>query len=413
MRELPFDRTGNVIVLVALAFPVLVGAGGLMMDTVHLALVQRQLQRVADSAALAGALARAQEASSSAAANSSIARDNLVTLSGPPVVEHPPTSGAYAGNPAAVRVSIRSSVAQAFSGMFRRRPAELQAQATAAQMTNGSFCVLALEPSAAAGITMQGNAHVKMDCGFATNSKGSPAVSTGGSSNVDITHVSAVGGLRSSVNYASHTVLLPHSIPQRDPYRSLPAPVLPTCQSRLRVQPNTVVNVGNPTGAACYRGMDLKGAVNFAPGVYYIDGGSLSIGSQASVSGNGVTFVLSSATAASNPSSIATLDMNGGATVQLTASTSGVYAGVLFYQDRRALPGTTNSVNGNSLSALQGGIYFASQDLSFSGKSGMTTDCIQIVSRRVTFTGNTSINNVCPSNSGAKSFTGTRVFLVE
>jgi hypothetical protein len=383
------------------------------MDTVQLTLTQRQLQRQADSAALAGALAKAQGASVSSAANSSITRDSLVALSATPIIENAPTTGPYAGNTGAVRVVLQSTQAQVFSGLFRHRAATLRIEAIAASMTNGNYCVISLEKTSAVGITMQGNASVNMGCGLSTNSKGVPAVNTGGSSTVKVTHVAAVGGLKSAVNYQSGTILLPYAITQKDPYAALPTPVLPNpCSNKLTVQPNAVTSITAPGGKACYKGMDIKGTLNMGPGIYYIDGGSVSFGSQAAVTGTGVTFILTSNTAQSQPSSIATLDMNGGAKVNLAATTTGTYAGVLFYQDRRAVPGTTNAVNGNSQSKYQGGFYFASQDLSFSGDSGMVTDCVQFVSRRVVFIGNTKIDNVCPSDSGAGSFIGTRVFLV-
>ena len=413
LRALLADCRGNVLVLSALAMPLMIGAAGLAMDTIQLTLIQRQLQRQADSAALAGALAKAQGAAVSSAATSSITRDSMFVLSKTPVIENAPTAGAYAGNTGAVRVVIESTQTQVFADMFRSQPATLRVEATAASMTNGNYCVVSLEKTAAVGITMQGNAGVDMGCGLATNSKGSPAVTTGGSSTVKVSHVAAVGGLKSSVNYSAGTVLLPYAVPQKDPYAALPAPTVPAgCNAQLNVQPNSVVNVSNPSGTACYRGMNIKGTVTFAPGVYVIDGGSVTFGSQAVVNGTGVSFVLTSATAASNAGSVATLDMNGGAKVNLSATSSGTYGGVLFYQDRRAAAGTTNSVNGNALSNFQGGFYFASQDLSFSGDSGMTTDCVQLVSRRVTFIGNTRIVNVCPVDSGAGSFIGTRVFLV-
>jgi hypothetical protein len=251
-----------------------------------------------------------------------------------------------------------------------------------------------------------------MGCGIATNSKGVPAVTASGSSTVNVTHVSAVGGLKATANYGSGTMLLPYSIPQRDPFRGLPAPVLPSCSPQLRSQPNSITNVSNPTGVACYKGMDLKGTVNFAPGLYYVDGGAISISSQARVTGSGVTFILTSSTASSDPGSVATVDINGGATVQLTATTSGTYAGVLFYQDRRANNTKGNTINGNASSTLQGAIYIPSQAVDFSGGSGMRTECVQIVSRRVTFNGNNRIVNECPTNSGAGAFVGTRVYLV-
>jgi hypothetical protein len=121
---------------------------------------------------------------------------------------------------------------------------------------------------------------------------------------------------------------------------------------------------------------------------------------------------MTSRTAATNPSSIAGADMNGGATVNLTAPTSGTYAGVLFYQDRRALDSGSNKINGNSSSKFQGAIYFPSQKLWFNGTSGMDIKCVQMVARRIEFNGNSAITNICPAGSGAGSFKGTRVKLV-
>jgi hypothetical protein len=163
----------------------------------------------------------------------------------------------------------------------------------------------------------------------------------------------------------------------------------------------------------CYKGINIKGTATLSPGTYYIDGSSFSVGSQANLSGSGVTIVLTSSTAASDASSIATLNMNGGATVQLTASTSGTYTGILFYQDRRALDSGANTINGNAGSKFQGAFYFPSQELDFSGTSGMTTDCLQLVALRLTFTGNTSVSNQCPVGSGSSAFIGAQVRLVE
>lgn len=416
LRPLIHDRSGNALILVALALPALIGAGGLAMDTIQWTLMQRQMQREADSAALSGAFARAQGASATTAANASLTRDGLVTLTTTPVIERPPTAGAYAGNTEAVRVVLTTTKAMPFSSLFKRSATTIKAEATAASITNGTYCVVSLESSTATGITMQGSATVNMGCGLATNSKGVPAVTASGSSTVTASHVAAVGGLKATANYTAGTVLIPYTVPQKDPYAGLPTPTVPSpCSPKLTVNPNSTVNVSNPTGTACYAGMDIKGTVTFAPGIYYINGSSVSFGSQAVVSNTGtggVTFILTSSTASTDPSSVATLSMNGGARVNLTATTTGTYAGMLFYQDRRASAGGSNTINGNANSSLQGGFYFKSQDLSFSGDSGMSTQCVQLVSRRVTFIGNNTIVNQCPVDSGAHSFLGTRVYLV-
>jgi hypothetical protein len=199
-------------------------------------------------------------------------------------------------------------------------------------------------------------------------------------------------------------------VPQKDPFATLPDPDISTmnCNSNLSVGPH-----GNQTFApGCYRNVDIKGTARLNAGIYYIDGGTFSVGAQGVVIGTGVTIILTSKNAVSDPSSIATADMNGGAQINLSAPTTGTYAGVIFYQDRRAPDGSSNTVNGNTDSFYQGAIYFPKQQVKFNGTAGMSTDCLQIVSRRVVFLGNSSISNVCPTGSGSHSFTGTAVKLI-
>jgi hypothetical protein len=43
----------------------------------------------------------------------------------------------------------------------------------------------------------------------------------------------------------------------------------------------------------------------------------------------------------------------------------------------------------------------------------MNSNCLQIVSKKVVFTGNSSVTNTCPVGSGASSFLGKKIRLVE
>ncbi len=396
----------------ALTLPMLIGAAGLGLDTVQWTLAKRQLQRAADSAAIAGAFTRLQNGNVQTQATGSLTRDGITSADATATIENAPTAGAYAGDTNAVRVILEQPARLNFSSLFMTTTPIIRAEATATGISNGNFCVLALEGTTNAGIRMQGNATVNLGCGMATNSQASDAVIAGGSSLITASPIAAVGGLSPSLNYGPGTELLPNSIRQRDPYSGLPEPQVGSCGGELRVQPGQVRIVNGSLGR-CFRGMSLSGTVTFDPGVYIIDGGSFNVGSQAVVRGTGVTFILTSSTAATNPSSIATVTINGGATMQLSAPTSGTYAGILFYQDRRATNIDGNRINGNSLSAFQGAFYFPSQGLEFNGTTGMRTDCVQIAARRVTFIGNSSIINQCPPNSGAGAFSGLRVFLVE
>jgi hypothetical protein len=177
------------------------------------------------------------------------------------------------------------------------------------------------------------------------------------------------------------------------------------------------------TNAYCVGSMTLNGNVTLpSNSVFVLNAGSLSIGSQANVSCSGCTFVLTSDTAATNPNSIGNANINAGATVNLTApgtsatGAASTYQGIIIYQDRRAQDGTDANhkslINGNASSTFQGAFYFPSQEMTFNGTAGMTTDCLQLVARRIYYSGNMSISNTCAANSGAHDFTGKKVRLV-
>ncbi|HEX6785279.1 MAG TPA: pilus assembly protein TadG-related protein, partial [Sphingomicrobium sp.] len=53
-RKLLKDRRGNALAIACAAMPMVVGCAGLATDTIQWTLWKRQLQRAADSAALAG-----------------------------------------------------------------------------------------------------------------------------------------------------------------------------------------------------------------------------------------------------------------------------------------------------------------------------------------------------------------------
>ncbi|WP_327753373.1 pilus assembly protein TadG-related protein [Sphingobium sp. SJ10-10] len=406
------DRTGNVLMMAAASMPILIGAAGLATDTVQWTLWKRQVQRQADSAALAGAYAVAQGFNASDSATSDISRLSLITLSQTPTIENAPTAGSYAGNSKAVRVVLQTSAELPFSKILGVRAPVIYGEATAAVVGSGDYCVVTLEKSSAVGITLQGNATVNLGCGMATNSRASNAVTAGGSSTVTATPVAAVGGLSSSSNYVSPTTLLPYSIPVQDPYASLPTPTasdLSGCNGNANVQPNNSKSIT----PGCFKNFDIKGTLNMAPGTYFIDSTTFDIGSQAVVNGTDVTIILTSGNATNNPGSISTVNINGGATLNLTAptDTTNPYHGVLFYQDRRALDSGSNKINGNASSVLQGAFYFPGQAMEFSGTSGMTTTCVKMVSKRVTFIGNSNIVNQC-DNKGVDKIVATLVRLV-
>jgi hypothetical protein len=168
-----------------------------------------------------------------------------------------------------------------------------------------------------------------------------------------------------------------------DPFQSLPAPVTTGCTypNLVQVQPNDQRTLA--PGIYC-GGLTIKGEATLQAGVYVIKGPLMTINSQAAVSGSGVTFYLTGSGAG--------FSINGGGAVTLTAPTSGVYGGVLVFQDRLANVGATNTLNGGASTKLVGAIYTAAQELSVNGGSGFgqQSQLMPIVADQVKFAGSTT-----------------------
>src|SRR5207253_4928731 len=71
------------------------------------------------------------------------------------------------------------------------------------------------------------------------------------------------------------------------------------------------------------------------------------------------------------------------------------WKGVALYQDPRATDdGKTspqNQITGNSATSVQGVVYFGNQSLTYNGGGNDVAACLQVVAKRVTFSGNSKI----------------------
>lgn len=449
LKKLWRDRRGNALVLAGAALPLIVGSAGLASDTIQWALWKRQLQRLADSGAEAGVYAKiagntvdncsnVSSATYSSPVAYTVKTGNHLPQTPTCTATNPPSTGSYTSDAYAVKVDVSMQRPLSFSGMFLSATPTIRASATATIVPSGKYCVVSLENTATTGITATGSATVNLGCGMITNSTSLSAAIATGSSTVTATPVAAVGGINASNNWGSGTVLQPFTIAEADPFANVypPAPTdYPTqnCQN-LTVNANASKSTftanadyramgGSFAGAMCFGSLSLNGNVTFPDhSIIILDGGSLSIGSQANVSCSGCTFVLTSRNAATNPNQIGNVNINGGATVNLTApgtDATGVatnFEGIIMYQDRRAQYSTnannTDLINGNSNSVYTGAFYFPNQQVTFNGTAGMQTNCMQLVVRDVTYSGNMNISNTCDPDSGSHAFDGKKVRLV-
>src|ERR1700760_671317 len=74
------DRRGNTLAIAAAALPMIIGCAGLATDTIQWTLWKRQLQRAADSAAIAGVYDRENASGSTSNTPTAVCRDINLNL---------------------------------------------------------------------------------------------------------------------------------------------------------------------------------------------------------------------------------------------------------------------------------------------------------------------------------------------
>lgn len=434
-RKLWRDKRGNVLAIAAAALPLVIGSAGLASDTIQWAVWKRQLQRAADSAAIAGVYDRITNDGASGnvetAVDNDLAQNNHTIpdlLAAYPDVQPLADTASWA---IPVRVTLGVQRKLGFSSLFLSSPPLITATATAATIKKGTYCVVSLEDTSATGIRATGNGDINLGCGMITNSRSMTAAIATGSSDVTATPIAAYGDIQDSDNW-NGAELLPYAVKQDDPFASKlpPAPpgVTPVsgqptftgCQgasNKLAVQPAASVDfVGGATTHAagsvqCFSEMKIKGTLTLAAATYVIDGGSVEFDATATVSCTGCTIVLTNSDT-SPTATIGSVTVTGTPHLDLHAPTSGYYKDMLIYQDRRAADGGLNNIAGDSASVFEGAFYFPKQELQLGGNAAMTFTCAQFVARIVDFVGNGGITNSCPGGYGSKAIWGRHVRLV-
>lgn len=405
------ETRGNVLLLGAVGCVTMVGGAGLGVDTVQWYLWKRQLQQVVDAGALAGAHDMAQGLRTPVSAAREIDRNANVAIA----VERigaPPASGAFAGNPKAVEVIATTSRRLPFASMFLNAAPVLRARAVAAPVNDGEYCIVSLARTGI-GIDVSGSADIRLGCGVSTNSGSATAINLDGSSFLQANPLNSVGGIQAAPSsLASNTVRRSFGSPQADPLagRNLSVPAEPSActANALQTQPNNSTTLS--PGRYC-NGMALKGNVTLRPGVYIVDGGTFDVASQAQVSGEGVTIILTGR----DRNDIAHASISGGASLHLTAPTAAddpVWQGILLYQDPRG-SAHDNQLAGGSSMDLQGVIYMPGGDLDFVGGSGQHADCLLIVASRVSLNGTAALDNDCPADYSGFDFAASTIKVVE
>lgn len=403
LKDLFASERGNVFIVAAAVMPLLLGSAAFAVDTIQLSVWKRQLQRAADSSSIAGAYALSLSDETHDAIHRDLDKNKFPLLTQEEGIEVGPRFGYNQ----TVRVTLTATRTLPFMSIFTQAPTTMVADATAALVGSGEFCMVSLYNGTDAGIDVNGNSNINLGCGMKSNCTGSSCVTSGGSSSITASPIAAVGGLKGDTqNFVQPTTLQPHSAVQADPFSYLPNPTKPPegCVAAALTEDTVFTNKAHQ----CFTSANVKpsATLNIPLHVETITIWNGDIDFKGDVNGSGVTFVMSG-----DNGQAGDLIINSQANLTLSSPGTGTYKGVLFYRDRRA-SNIEIKINGGASSHLTGALYFPTSDITFAGHAGMDVHCLQMVGQKLKFRGGANISNQCDPADGAASFTQTIVRLV-
>ena len=434
-RTIRADRQAGVVITLALALPVLMGAAGLAVDLGQWYRERATLQLAADAAAMGAARLLSDSAATTedyqsvalAEAHGAIANGTVGTLVQP--ISLTVNSGQ------SVAVTLTSTGSQYFTAVLGLPKPTLVATATAG-IVPPPACVLAMSGTAEKAIDVENEGGISAtDCGVFSNSdvedpnddsifveNGSITSSGTGAS------VGAVGGVEASTNGSAIISPSPTEADpsEANPYASLAAPSIGSSCTPYPAPQGGGATVTLSPGTYCSIDVTNDTTINFEPGLYIIDNGNFIIDNGSTIGtaagdNTGVTFYMGG----SSPGCIDWENYTQTAW-ELSAPTSGTYAGILVYQspstsasnsavsnDCGALNAPGDIVVGGSGLSLNGTLYMPSVNLQISNDAVLKAasgGTLSVVANTITTCGSARLDAV---GNGSGGSSGTTVVLLQ
>jgi hypothetical protein len=383
---------------VALGMACVLGVLAVTMDGGTLLAERRYAQATADAAALAaaadlyknynsnhgsdtGGTAKAS-ALTTASANgySNDGSSNIVT------VNIPPTAGNFIGTAGYAEVIVQRNQQRYFSSIFGSGAIPLQARAVARGLTGSIGAgIILLDPSASGALATHGNGTLKVNGGSIVVDSSSSSAVTGTMTAKEFDIVGNHSGGTLTTTPVANNVNTGVS-PTADPlsYLQPPNPSSLTTQSS---SPLSITSARTLQPGVYVGGISISGnsgtVVTLQPGIYYMQGGGLSMTGQATLNGSGVT-IYNAPNSATDVINVAGKD-----TVNLSPPTSGPYAGITIFQDRTST--APLNLAGNGTLNISGTIYAANAAVNVGGNGVTDQDGSQIIARTLSSSGNGSV----------------------
>jgi Flp pilus assembly protein TadG len=426
-RRFARDTKGGVMIWTGIGMPVILGVSGLGLDSAMWYLERRVMQSAVDTAAISAALAKAgggDQDAINAAVNKALTDNKFLLIASDSLqVNVPPTTGPNTANSTAVEVLIRRKATLFLSRLLYTKPVHIRTRAVAGAVPVGKHCIVALDHDADSAVKFDGTADADIACGVAANSKSNRAIHVGGKAVLKADPAQAYGDIYVEGTATLETVHPPQPRSPRvpDPFgpdgRNLQMPLMAGVCTPAPDLSGSSGTINLSPGHYCGDLLIENKNVNLAPGTYIIDEGDLRVKAGSIVTGDGVTFILTGA----NPSQVGIFEITSNSQFNVTAPTSGDYAGIVLYTDQQAHSNDgsgnpfVNYLYGGGSLGMRGAIYSPSRKIEFTGGADAASDCLYLIGRLVTVTGNAVINNqatACES-VGLEEIQQVRVKLIE
>lgn len=390
LAKLASDEEGNALIVVLVCMGVLMGFAALSLDIGQVLHTKSQLQTLADSMAVAGALEVQQCGSTS---NCTVMQNAVKAA----MAENGHASGSYAfgtqcsgtagtgitltlnngpcylgpsdpnsGNASFVEAVVSKPQDLPFAAFIGVRQFNLVARAEAGSV-NDSNCIYVsannTSTSAGTAFTANSGAHITSSCGIVDDSGANAALMANSGAHISAPSID-VHGTTTSNNGSHFDNAQPsdNSLAVPDPLSGLPEPSGGSCTNLI--WPNGKKTLVINQGTYCGINVNSSNTLTLNPGTYVFTG-NVAVDSGASLAGSGVTLYFSSGS----------MLANSGSTVNIIAPTSGTYAGIVLFQSKTDSAGMV--LDSGSKSAWQGAIYLP--DASLEINSGGNTAAYTIV----------------------------------
>lgn len=393
--------------MVALGLPAFIGAMGYGVDTAQWYMWQRELQHSVDQAAIGGAWALAYDEAAdyeTRAKQEFNGNQNITTdFSSAPTIQLANFDGGVSNS---VLVTATATRELPFTGLLLNRSTTVIARAQAMFKEGAKYnaCLITLKED---GTTFKigGNAHVIANCGLGALSCSDDAIIIDASAIVETTSIATCG--TASVPEDLESTVAEGATSLSDAYADIPIPE-PDASTVDQTKDKYCEGNGNKAIATLKAGIYVGGytakcATTFEAGVYFIDGGTLDLSTNATVVGENVLFVLRNG---------ANIKLGGqGGTGSITLAPLGEeflktspYAAdadrlsqMLFIEDKGdETEAAAHQINGNSKLNMEGILYLPNGDVQINGDSGTTSKlCFQISAYTLDIRGSAYLRTLC------------------